>query len=239
MCELKYDDLILFDKNSKTYNIGDLLNMPFFFSGWNSNPHHDYGMYDLFNNVSDVYPNSILHIYKSTRLDELKENENIPNIDRLLSSVDIFSINKNIHVNIDISTLYVHLRTGDKLDIEDIYVDKIYKLHKEFYNNIIILTGIHNDVRYLNEKDKLYHLNKSLKKLHDKGITYTLNLDSPDNHLYIMRNCKNLLVHKGGFSIIGAIIFNGNKLYITNLLEPLTAINNNNFLSHINRYIVI
>ena len=53
-----------------------------------------------------------------------------------------------------------------------------------------------------------------------------------------MRKCRNLLIHKGGFSIIGALIFNGENLYITRLFDPLivTDNQNNKFFSHIKKY---
>ena len=78
----------------------------------------------------------------------------------------------------------------------------------------------------------------SLKKLNNKCIKYSINYDTPDNHLYIMRTCRNLLVHKGGFSVIGALIFNGDNLYITGFFNPLnvTDNHNNNFFSHIKKY---
>ena len=38
----------IFDENKESYIIGDLLNMPKFFAGWNSNPHNNEYMYNLF-----------------------------------------------------------------------------------------------------------------------------------------------------------------------------------------------
>jgi hypothetical protein len=230
------DKLVFFDDNKLTYNIGDLLNVPHLFSDWQSNPHASKEMYNLFYNTADAYPNSILHIYKTTRINDKNENENMPNPERLTRSIDIYGINKNIIVNIDENTLYVHIRTGDKNVIEDIFIDIIYKLYQEKYNNIIILTGIHNDVRFGDKQSNINNLTASLIKLERKGIKYSVNLDTPDNHFYIMRNCKNLLVHKGGFSIIGALIFNGNKLYITpRLFEPFMA-NNSKFFHYVKKY---
>ena len=52
----------------------------------------------------------------------------------------------------------------------------------------------------------------------------------PDIHLCIMRRCKNLLVHRGGFSILGVILFNGYNLYITNEFE--LANNKDFFFKH-------
>lgn len=61
----------------------------------------------------------------------------------------------------------------------------------------------------------------SLQNIKDFGINFTVDYNSPDNHLWIMRNCKNLLVHKGGFSILGSLLFQGDNLYLTSFYEPL------------------
>lgn len=38
----------IFDEGKESYIIGDLLNMPYFSANWNSNPHHNSYMYNLF-----------------------------------------------------------------------------------------------------------------------------------------------------------------------------------------------
>jgi len=34
-----------------------------------------------------------------------------------------------------------------------------------------------------------------------------------------MHRCKNLLLHKGGFSVLGSILSTGDNLYATNLFQ--------------------
>jgi hypothetical protein len=230
--------IIIFDDNKPTYNIGDLLNIPYFWAGWLSNPHFSQHHYNSFILTADAYPNSILNIYKTTRTADGKEEENIPNIERLRFSVDVYSLDNDVDVVTDVNTLYVHIRTGDKNVVEDSYVDIIYNLQQNKYSNIIILSGIHSDYRFGSKENNINNLNLSFIKLNNKGIKYSINFDIPDNHFNIMRKCRNLLVHKGGFSIIGALIFNGEHLYITGLFDPfiVTDAKNNNFFSHIKKY---
>ena len=232
-------NIVIFDNNKLTYNIGDLLNMPYFFAHWKSNPHATIDQYNLFCKTADEYSDSILHIYKTSRITDGKEDENIPNPHRLRNSVDVYGKNIDIIRNIDDSTtLYVHIRSGDMDVIENGFIDIIYKLYIKQYKNIIILAGIHNDIRFGSKQNNINKLKLSLIKLNNKCIKYSINYDTPDNHLYIMRTCRNLLVHKGGFSVIGALIFNGDNLYITGFFNPLnvTDNHNNNFFSHIKKY---
>jgi hypothetical protein len=53
-----------------------------------------------------------------------------------------------------------------------------------------------------------------------------------------MRNAKNLLLHIGGFSMLGALSFKGDNLYLTNLFYPL-ANNNDTFFNYIKKYIIL
>ena len=62
------DKIIIFDDNKPTYNIGDLLNMPYFWAGWLSNPHFSEHHYNAFILTANAYPNSILNIYKHPEL---------------------------------------------------------------------------------------------------------------------------------------------------------------------------
>jgi hypothetical protein len=45
----------------------------------------------------------------------------------------------------------------------------------------------------------------------------------PDVHVCCMAKARNLLVHMGGFSIIGSLVFSGQMLYLTNLFQPVHA----------------
>jgi len=53
-----------------------------------------------------------------------------------------------------------------------------------------------------------------------------------------MRCAKNLMVHIGGFSMLGALAFNGDNLYLTKLFYPI-AHGNTEFFNHIEKYIFL
>ena len=51
-----------------------------------------------------------------------------------------------------------------------------------------------------------------------------------------MSRAKNLLVHKGGFSTLGCLVFSGNNLYASELLESR---NHKEFTKYINTKIIM
>ena len=53
-----------------------------------------------------------------------------------------------------------------------------------------------------------------------------------------MRSAKNLMVHIGGFSMLGALTFSGDNLFITNEFYPLKY-ENNHFFNYVNKYIIL
>lgn len=221
-------DLKIFSENKPTYNIGDILNIPSYYSpkwdGWDvvydvsllhfRKPHH---LEDYMN----TYPNSIVYNYFISR----PPDEKIPNPERIITSVDKY-INENGNKFEDLiekvsnnNTLTVHLRSGDKRIVEDLYIEIIKKL-SENYEYIIILSGIHQDLMPIEECKE--HMINSLNKLNiidPSKIIY--NFDEPDVHLSLMRMSSNLLLHKGGFSLIGGLLFQKNNLYISILLESI------------------
>jgi uncharacterized protein YlzI (FlbEa/FlbD family) len=214
-------EIKIYDENKPTYNIGDLFNMPsYFYPGW-----------DVLNDVSlvkfrkpytldnymNAYPNSVVYNYYSSR----PIDENIPNVKRIRSSVDQY-INENsnkfsglIAKVANNNTLTVHIRSGDKGVVENSYIEVIKKI-SEKYETIFILSGIHADLVDINECKE--NLNKSLEKLNIQNVIF--NFDEPDIHLSLMRMSSNLLLHKGGFSIIGGLLFQKNNLYISPMFEP-------------------
>jgi hypothetical protein len=59
-----------------------------------------------------------------------------------------------------------------------------------------------------------------MNKILERNENIYLHMDSPDNHLAIMRKASNLLLHKGGFSMLGYIVATGN-VFITAFLESI------------------
>lgn len=217
------------DTNTNGYNIGDLLNMPSFWAYWNRNPHNNQSAYDAYLNVVKHYPNTIVYYYSQLRTDE---SEPIPNMSKIENAIELYIQNNDLSNIINIvnhdETLCVHLRSGDKGIVEDHYIDKINNLADK-YNKIIILSGIHSDQNFESIEQSKKNLIKSLQKINNNKIE--VHIDKPDNHLVMMYKSRNLLIHKGGFSILGSIIFNGNNLYYTNLLESR---DNNEIVNYIN-----
>lgn len=217
-------NIILYDQtttiNPGGYNIGDLLNMPSFWAGWGRNPHTNDTNYQAYLDASKNFPKSIIYYYSTLRTND---DEPIPNMNKIENAVDLYIENNDIRnvlneisINNINNYLYVHLRSGDKGIVEDDFINKINELSNK-YNKIVILAGVHSDQRFNEIEKSKNNIIESLKKINNDKID--INLDKADNHLVIMRKCKNLLLHKGGFSILGSIIFTGNNLYFTNLLE--------------------
>jgi len=232
-------DIPIYDnsnKNSGGYAIGDLLNMPAVYGRWYQNPHHSEETYESFLNVSKQYPESILAIYSSLRADT---NEPIPNLSKIEQAVDIYTIyTKQKHQILeDDQVLFIHLRSGDKGVVEDYYIEKINQVALK-YRFLVVLAGIHADQKYHTTEQSKQNLIESFKKINNSKIQ--LNLDTADNHLVIMRKCKNLMVHKGGFSTLGCIVFTGDQLYLTELHECYQSEQLPNYLKskHINYNII-
>lgn len=259
----------IFDENKEEYNLGDLLNMPYFFFEWNNTPHANEEFFDIYNKISLYYNNNILGIYESSRIDK---NEPIPNVQRIRDSVNKY-YEKNISLqNIfyqetlidkknemkntkntidtyilfslcsDKNALFVHLRSGDKGVINDDFIKKIQEL-SFVYNKIIILCGMHKCTAFSSIEDSITNFKISLNKLKIiNNSKIIIDISEPDIHICAMSKAKNLLVHLGGFSILGSLVFTGDNLYITNDFYPLkfsNVKNNNNFFSYINNYTII
>jgi hypothetical protein len=240
------DDLKIYDLDKKFgktgYNISDLLNMPYYWAGWNQNPHADISIYETSCETAKNNPDTILGKYYSSR----PSDENIPNLNRLSNVIDDY-INDNKIKNLDIiniientNTLTVHLRSGDYGIVSKNYVDTIYNLSKKF-DKVILLSGVNrfiycedeNSEHNLNSKNNLLKSYNEILKTNNNIYVY---FDIPDVHISIMRLASNLLVQRGGFSIMGTFI-NNNNIFITNELQ---TINNPNWKNEvINKNITI
>lgn len=237
-------DVKIHDENKPTYNIGDILNMPSYFApGWeviNSVELIKFADKITFENNYNIniyiekYPNSILYNYYTSR----PTDEMIPNVERIISSTDEFiknnhyKLNKYMNIVSNNNTLTVHIRSGDKGVIEDDYIEIIKKLSNQ-YERIFVLSGIHKDNHYLKKSNysidtSINNTITSLDKLNLQNVIY--NSDEPDVHLSIMRTSSNLLIHKGGFSLLGGLLFKNNNLYISPFLETK---NNPTYTNHL------
>jgi hypothetical protein len=208
-------EITIYDSNEYVYNIGDLLNMQYFCSGWEKNEHVNY------KKVATKYTNSILYYYNLSRPD----SEDIPNIERLRNATDryidmnIDNLTNLINLVSNKNTLTVHVRSGDKGIIEDSYIETINRISTN-YDKIVILSGIHSDTNHKNIDESMSALNISLdkiRKINDKEVI--INLENADTHLSAMRSSTNLLLHKGGFSALGGLLFQKNNLYLCDFID--------------------
>ena len=207
------NDIKIHDVDNVPYNIGDLLLMPKLYchAGFSA-----LSISSAYNDTIQKYPKSILSIYDSLRKDK---EEIIPNVDIIKKATDNYIllhpelINTLDIVNND-DVLCIHLRTGN-VDVEPEYIKKIKDISKN-YKKIIICTGIHsnNSKNEYNEDTSKTNVLNTINNLDISNIE--INLEPADTHLCIFRKCKNLLIHKGGFSCLASLLFNGNQLYITN-----------------------
>jgi hypothetical protein len=206
------------------YNLGDLLNMPFLYGVWEQNPHGSEDRLYRMNIIGQNYPDSILSNY----ITERPENEVVPNIERIINAtekyIDKTQENTNMNLNEifktvrDANYLCVHVRCGDLL-VEEEYIEKIAELSRK-YEKVVLLSGINMDEHYLNDHNKKCNFLFFMNKILERNENIFLHMDSPDNHLAIMRNASNLLLHKGGFSMLGYIVATG-KVFITEFLDPI------------------
>ena len=238
-------DFKIFDESKESYIIGDLLNMPYFFANWNNKPHNNDYMYNLFKKTALQYKHNILGIYDSYRTDE---NEPFPNVEKIKLSVDTYIENNKTNSILeqlllscnDTNTLFVHLRSGDKGVVEDQYINAIINLASK-YNKIVILAGIHQNAErshhFPNVTESINNMKISLSKLYLKCPNIIIDLNEPDIHLSVMRRCKNLLLHKGGYSLLGGLLFNGNNLFITNIFNPIQT-NNKEYFTYVKKYLI-
>ena len=114
--------------------------------------------------------------------------------------------------------LLVHIRSGDKGQIENSYLSAIVSKSKNFKNTIVI-GGIHSDERSESLKNSKQNLRSDVSSLQEKITNLEFYENSPDAHIYMMQQASHLLVHKGGFSALGALLNEGGNVYLTELFE--------------------
>jgi len=206
------------------YNISDLLNMPHFWAGWNQNPHSADLLYNIARETALNNPKTILGKYYLSRFND----EKIPNINRLIDVIDEYIFDN--HINrleiykyiIDENVLFVHVRSGDYGVISSSYLNIIGRLSK-FFKKLVLLAGVNRSTFVDDNQDSEHNLQcrknllTSLNLIFEQGSNIYAYFDIPDIHISIMRLCKNLLVHKGGYSVLGSFI-NNNNIYYTDEL---------------------
>ena len=212
-----------------TYSIGDILNFPRLHEplrkkSYHRNPHFAYDQYET---GCSMFVPSIVSYYCQLRTDV---TEIIPNITKLRQAAGTYcnKYRNNIKELSSVQspgTLCIHLRSGDKGLIQPEYLSVIKSLSFNF-STIFILSGVHNTEHQENQnfeqvlidsKDRIKH------NIINPGARVVFTENPPDVDLCIIRECPNVLVHRGGFSEIASFIFQGEKLFLTKFY-PLDAI---------------
>lgn len=233
--------LKVFDEGRESYIIGDLLNMPYFHSNWPNTPHFDDNVLGLFKKTASQFRDNILGIYDTLRVEP---NEPLPNVEKILQACDLYLERNNDKYNelwSDENTLFIHLRSGDKGYVENSFIEHIYNLSTK-YKKIVVMCGIHhNSTRSHHFSSVDESKNILLESLHliQSKCEIIIDTSEPDIHLCTMRNCKNLLVHRGGFSMLGSLLFNGDNLYITNSFYFPKENKKEEFFSYLKNYQII
>ena len=131
--QLETEDIIIHNSKIK-YNLGDVFLIPKIANV----PHFmDYVEHPNYRDIIKEYPGSIVDIYETLR--ESPE-EYIPNIDKIQKSVDIYidqhktsiEFMEKIKFISKPNVLCVHLRSGDKGHITDIFKELINKLQFDY-----------------------------------------------------------------------------------------------------------
>jgi hypothetical protein len=234
-------EIVVYDENKPTYNIGDLMLMSTHHGPWREKykENKDQFIIEYIDNNKkyyDSFPNSIFANYiklleEKSKID-LKSIE-LPNIELIQRATDQYyhenknKINDFFNKINNEKTLFVHVRSGDKGHISDDFINTIHSLENE-YEKIILLCGIHNETTYSSKDDSKKNLTDDINKIiGENNQKYVANIDEPDVHLCYFRKCENLLLSHGGFTCLGAILFNGDKLYATKQFNCMDEKTNN------------
>ena len=210
------------------YNLGDILNMPVFWANWWTpfTSHHDLSV------VASQLPHSVAGLYYNCRangLGAVADDPAIPYRPRLLCAVnESIAAQPEIHPILEMlqddSVLCVHARSGDYGPVTDDFLRTLAHLSKQF-PKIIVLSGVHcnGDSQFIAQNKA--KLNQCLNKIRALVPRAVFDFNHPDAHVCYMARARNLLVHTGGFSILGSLVFSGKHLYVTSSFQPLIAQN--------------
>lgn len=205
---------------SKLYNMGDILNLPRLHesitSAYQKIPHYDYWQYER---ACTTFVPSVVSYYCALRQDE---NEIIPNATKVRQAVKLYfeEHGRDMKYINDIQTdtsLCVHVRSGDKGLLSANFLQAIRSLSFN-YSSIYFLSGIHNAAKgkHVNDRQTLdSSISLIRKSIINPNTKLVFTSNTPDTDICFMMKCRNLLLHKGGFSELGSFVFEGDKLYIT------------------------
>lgn len=212
------------------YNLGDILNMPVFWSKWTSfKSLHDLSV------VASQLPQTIAGLYYNCRTDGLgavSDDPLIPHRPRLLCAVNEYIAahpelrSRLKSLKYDDSVLCIHVRSGDYGPVSHEFFQTVECLSKRFAK-VVVLSGVHcnGDDAFVTQNKT--ELNECLDRIRTLVPHAVFDFNEPDVHVCYMAKACNLLVHRGGFSILGTLVFSGKHLYVTPDFQPLKKKKNN------------
>ena len=175
---------------------------------------------DQKNHSGTNFPNSIVHYFYSHSIEELIIS--FPCHYILKASVEKYIQNNSLVMSDMITThsntLTVHLRIGDYGYFSNDFFNKFRELLLT-YENCIILLGL--EITPCGDTDKIIstYIN-SITECLQMSDKIKISVASADEHLCMMYEASNLLVHRGGFSLLGMILCKG-KIFYTYELERI------------------
>ena len=198
--------------------------MPSLWAGWTP-----FQSLDDLSAVSEQLPQSIAGRYYNCRSDGLGavgDDPCMPYQPRLLRAVDeCIAEHPAIHPMLqtlqDDSVLCVHLRSGDYGPVDDEFLNALARLSKQFAK-IVVLSGVHCNGGEQFIAQNVERLRDSLARIRSIVPHAAFDFNHPDIHVCYMARARNLLVHMGGFSILGSLVFAGKQLYITPAFQPVS-----------------
>lgn len=197
--------------------------MPVFWAGWTPFQSHD----DL-SAVASQLPDSIAGRYYNCRSwGAVTDDPLIPHRPRLLRATDDYidahpELDAALQSLQDDSVLCVHVRSGDYGPAHPAFLRTIEQLSKQ-YAKIIVMSGVHCNGTQQAVAHNVACLNQTLARIRALVPHAVVDFNHPDVHVCYMARARNLLVHTGGFSIIGTLVFSGKQLHITSAFQPATS----------------
>ena len=191
--------------------------------------------------VASQLPQSIAGLYYNHRSDgfgAVTDDPLIPHRPRLLHAVNESiaahpEMQPMMQTLQDDSALCVHLRSGDYGLVHDSFLRTLAHLSKQFAK-IVVLSGVHcnGDEPFIAQNKA--RLNDGLDRIRTLVPHAVFDFNHPDVHVCYMAKARNLLVHMGGFSILGTLVFSGKNLYVTTWFQPLVKNKNDHLWYDLN-----
>jgi hypothetical protein len=231
---------VVFDMNGPMYNLGDILNMPTFYHGTYTWPKLMETAKGYPTSIAHFYVSSRANADEFMPSRSTLQCAVSTYYIRRMTDDSLYGGNDGFVHMTELcarpTTLCVHLRSGDYGNTNDAFLNKVVTLaSSSTYDTVVLLIGIHFNSHFQDAVKNTMDTLNNLKRHHD-AATHTVStwgqhvhgnhhvltfgkfiVDSmslPDEHIVMMSKSSHLLVHFGGFSQLGAMVFSGTHLYM-------------------------